>query len=198
MLPLLFYRKFPLILSLLSFLALSAGSIQSIHAQELRIAYCSDQAPYLYTNEKGKADGLIIDIWRLWSQKNTIPIHFVTTSSDQVISLLQSGAVDANTCMTIDISTLQNIQQGPVLHVSNAIIFTDKDIKYSGSLEELNAYRVGVIESEATGEYLEKHIQKGAIVPFPDYQQLMDAVAEGSIKVFAADALSSFFHLNTT
>ncbi len=197
MLPLLFYRKFPLILSLLSFLALSAGSIQSVHAQELRMAYCSDQAPYLYTNEKGKADGLIIDIWRLWSQKNTIPIHFVTTSSDQVISLLQSGAVDANTCMTIDISTLQNIQQGPVLHVSNAIIFTDKDIKYSGSLEELNAYRVGVIESEATGEYLEKHIQKGAIVPFPDYQQLMDAVAEGSIKVFAADALSSFFHLNT-
>jgi PAS domain S-box-containing protein len=198
--PLLFHRKFLTVLTLLTLLslfALSAGSIQISHAQELRIAYCSDQAPYLYTNDKGEADGLIIDTWRLWSQKNNIPIHFIATSSDKALSLLQSGEVDVHAGMTIDISTVQNLQHGPVLHASNAIIFTDKDIKYSGSLDELNAYRVGVIQEENTAAYLENHLQQGTVKFFPNYQQLMDAVADGRIKVFAADALTSFFHLNT-
>ncbi len=191
------HRKFPATLCLFIFIALSAWSIQIAHAQELRIAYCSNQAPYLYTNAQGKADGLIIDIWRLWSRKNNIPIHFIATSPDKALSLLQSGAVDSHAGMTLDISTIENLQQGPVLHTSNAIIFTDSDIQYSGSLEDLNAYRVGVIAEEATVAYLEKHLQNDTIIVFPDYQQLMDAVVKGDIKVFAADALSSFFHLNT-
>jgi PAS domain S-box-containing protein len=197
MLPSFFHRKFPAILTLFFLLALSAGSIQISHAQELRIAYCSDQAPYLYTNEKGKADGLIIDIWRLWSQKNNVPIHFIATSQDNALSLLQSGEVDAHAGMTLDISTMENLQQGPVLHASNAIIFTDRDIQYSGSLEGLNAYRIGVIAEEATAAYLDIHLQNATIVAFPDYRQLMDSVVKGDIKVFAADALSAFFHLNT-
>ncbi len=190
------HTKRPSLLILLSFLILSAGLTQAVHAQVLQIGYCANQAPYLYTNEQGIADGLIVDTWRAWSRKNNIPVQFMATSPDSALSLLLSGAIDIHAGMTTDISTHPHLTQGPVLHASDAIIFTDKDIQYSGAFDELNAYRVGIIEGEATTALLERHLQRGTLVSFPSYQALMDAISEGSIKVFAADALSSFYHLN--
>ncbi len=128
--------------------------------------------------------------------KNNISVHFIAGTLDDGIALLKSGKVDVHAGMAVDMSNDMNLSQGAAIYESNAIIFTDKDIEYSGSFEELNAYQVGVIQNESTGEYLKNYLQNTAPVSFSGYSQLMDAVVEGRIKVFAADALTTFFHLN--
>ena len=178
------------------FLLVLLGSAQIAYAQELKIGYCSDKPPYQYTNTKGEADGLIIDIWRFWSQKNNTPVNFVATTSAQTLLFLKSGKIDAHAGLSSDTSDESTLYQDSAIYESSAIIFTDKDIEYSGSINKLNAYRVAVIQQEFTNQYLKNYLQDIAIVSFSDYPQLMDAVAEGEIKVFAADALTSFFYLN--
>ncbi len=165
-------------------------------AHELTIAYYSDKPPYQYTTAEGKADGLIIDFWRLWSKTNHITVNFVATEPGQSLVLLKSGEVDAHAGMAVDMSNDPNLYQGVPIYESKAIIFTDINLKYSGALEELSAFQVGVIQKESTGAYLQNALHKTAIIPFSDYPQLIDAVANGRIKVFVADALTSFFHLN--
>ncbi len=178
------------------FLFVLLGSIQIAYAQELRIGYSSDKPPYQYTNKKGEADGLIIDFWRIWSQKNNTPVYFVATTSAQALLSLKNGEIDAHAGLDSDTSHDPTLYQGSAIYESSAIIFTDKNIEYSGSINKLNAYRVAVIQQEFTSQYLRNYLQNTAIVSFSDYPQLMDAVAEREIKVFAADALTSFFYLN--
>ncbi len=56
-------------LSVILFFFLFFCSTHIVHAQELKVVYYSDNPPYQYTTAENEADGLIIDFWRLWSQK---------------------------------------------------------------------------------------------------------------------------------
>ena len=37
-------------------------------ARQISVVYCTNIAPFEYTNEAGKPEGLIIDFWKLWSK----------------------------------------------------------------------------------------------------------------------------------
>ena len=44
--------------------------------KRISIAYCSDYVPFHYTEESGQPAGIMIDLWRLWSEKTGIAIDF--------------------------------------------------------------------------------------------------------------------------
>ncbi|MBT3259723.1 MAG: transporter substrate-binding domain-containing protein, partial [Deltaproteobacteria bacterium] len=45
--------------------------------KEITVAVGQDTAPFYFRDQKGVADGWLVDIWRLWSQKNGIQVKFV-------------------------------------------------------------------------------------------------------------------------
>ncbi len=40
-------------------------------AEPISTAYCIDCVPFQFKDENGEAAGLIIDLWRLWSEKTS-------------------------------------------------------------------------------------------------------------------------------
>ena len=74
------------ILSLIFLAAISTllASIGTSFAAELSkpdsisVAYCRDCAPFQFQNEKGEADGMVIDQWRLWVQEDRNSHRFRT------------------------------------------------------------------------------------------------------------------------
>ena len=54
----------------------------------LSVAVDGDNAPYTSLDPDGRAFGLVIDMWRLWSRETGIPIHFVPdTTADTSTNL---------------------------------------------------------------------------------------------------------------
>ncbi|MBF0447217.1 MAG: transporter substrate-binding domain-containing protein [Magnetococcales bacterium] len=62
----------------------------------IRVAYCNDCVPFHFRNEQGNPDGLIIDLWNLWSKKSGQPIHFIPYTWDETIKKVASGEADAH------------------------------------------------------------------------------------------------------
>ena len=62
-------------------------------------------------------------------------------------------------------------------------------------ISSLTAYRVGVIKGDYVEGFLKERLPEGNVLPFPDYNTLMNALREGILKVFAADTPTGLFHL---
>ena len=61
----------------------------------IKIAYFTDDAPWMFTNSEGQADGLVHDLWKLWAVKNNVAIQFVASSSGKIGEQLIRSEVDA-------------------------------------------------------------------------------------------------------
>jgi hypothetical protein len=44
---------------------------------EISVVVGQDYTPFYFRDHEGRADGWLVDIWRLWSQKTGIKVHFV-------------------------------------------------------------------------------------------------------------------------
>ena len=58
------------------------------------VAVGNDSSPYQFTNESGDADGLIVDIWRMWAQKNGYTLEFRATSWRDSMAAVDNREVD--------------------------------------------------------------------------------------------------------
>ena len=57
-------------------LAVPAAAIAADVKAPISTAYCIDCVPFQFRDENGAPAGLIIDLWRLWSEKTGIEIEF--------------------------------------------------------------------------------------------------------------------------
>ncbi|GLS84509.1 diguanylate cyclase domain-containing protein [Paraferrimonas haliotis] len=63
--------------------------------QTLTIVADGNLAPFMHQDEQGEFKGLFIDLWKLWTEKTGIPIQFTLGNTDQQLSWVRSGRVDA-------------------------------------------------------------------------------------------------------
>lgn len=68
--------------------------VNTVHAKKYKIACLHDYYPYTSINDQGKASGIIVDWWRLWSEKTGIDIEFVPSEIDNIDKMLVTGDVD--------------------------------------------------------------------------------------------------------
>lgn len=53
-----------------------------------------DNPPYMNVSAQGEAQGMFVDIWRLWAEKNRVRIAFVPDSSQNNLQNLAKGRID--------------------------------------------------------------------------------------------------------
>ncbi|MEJ2487238.1 MAG: transporter substrate-binding domain-containing protein [Anaerolineales bacterium] len=153
------------------------------------MTYCSDCTPFQFQNEKGEATGLIIDQWRLWSEKTGIAIDFKPARWDQTLELTRDGKVDAHAGLAYTEARDEYLQYGSLL------IKTDGHVFYHNSLHltqyrDIMAYRVGVIAGDYSESYLKREFPGLAIVGYPDHDTLMEDLESGRLLLFAGDTLT--------
>ena len=155
----------------------------------ISVTFCSDCTPFQFQNEKGEATGVIIDQWRLWSEKTGIAIDFKPAHWDQTLELTRDGKVDAHAGLAYTEARDEYLQYGPLL------IKTDGHVFYHNSLHltqyrDIMAYRVGVIAGDYSESYLKREFPGLAIVGYPDHDKLMEDLESGRLRLFAGDTLT--------
>ena len=104
-----------------------------------------------FQDKDGKADGLIIDMWRLWSKRTGIAIDFKAATWEETLKMVGEGRADAHAGLFFNEERAMFLEYGSSLTETDTQFFVHKDLPGIEAVEDLIAYKVGVL----SGDYVE-------------------------------------------
>jgi signal transduction histidine kinase len=182
-------------LSLLLLVCLLPFPLLAVSPERISVAYSIDSIPFQYTDESGEPNGIIIDYWKLWSEKTGIAVDFTAATWNETLALVRDGKVDAHAGLFFNKERDRFLDYGAALTRTDTHVFYHNSIGIPEDVSKLSAYRIGVLAKDFVEGYLQARVTPDAVVGFPDYSEIMARLRSGELKVFAADTPTGLFHL---
>ena len=177
------------LLALLVLLSMPPSWSHAAPPDRISVAYSVDSIPFQYTDDNGDPNGIIIDYWKLWSDKTGIAVDFVEATWNETLVMVRDGKVDAHAGLFFNEERDTYLDYGAALIKTGSTIFMHDSVAAPGSLDELSAYRVGVLAGDYVEGYLQERMPLDAVVGYPDYDTIMAKLRSGELKVFVADKI---------
>ena len=182
-------------LSLLLLVCLLPYPLAAASPERISVAYSIDSIPFQYTDESGEPNGIIIDYWKLWSEKTGIGVDFIEATWNETLALVRDGKADAHAGLFFNEQRDRFLDYGAALTKTDTNVFFHNSVEIPRDLGKLSAYRVGVLGKDYVEGYLQERLAAGAVIGFPDYSEIMEKLRSGELKLFAADTPTGLFHL---
>ena len=180
---------------LLSIVSVFLNSAIADTPKEISVVYCNDCVPFQFTNKAGKADGPIIDYWKIWSKKTGIKVNFVAASWSQTLESIRDGKVDAHAGLFFSEERKTYLDFGTPISDTDTHVFFHKGISFPKALSELKAYKIAVLKGDYVEGWLKERLGASSLVSYSNYPSIIAALNTGEIKLFAADTATGLFHL---
>jgi PAS domain S-box-containing protein len=164
--------------------------------QPLTVSFCIDCVPFEFQDESGAPAGMIIDMWRLFSEKTGIPLDFIAFPWGQTLDLVGSGAADVHAGLFYTEDRDHYLDYGPPLFQSDTHLFFHESVTPTTDLESLTAFRIGVIKGDITASHLKMQIPDAILSEYSGYDALIADLKRGTIRVFAADTPTALYYLD--
>jgi signal transduction histidine kinase/ABC-type amino acid transport substrate-binding protein/CheY-like chemotaxis protein/HPt (histidine-containing phosphotransfer) domain-containing protein len=172
-----------------------AVAAESDKPDRISVAYCTDCVQFHFQNKNGEAAGLIIDMWRIWSERTRIAIDFKPATWEETLRMVGDGRADVHAGLFFNDERAKFLEYGTSLTKTDTKFFVHKDLPGIENVEDLTAYKVGVLSGDYVEGFLKNELPSENIVGFKNYEAIMEALREGSLQVFAADTPTGIFHL---
>ena len=163
--------------------------------ERIFVAHCADCVQFHFQDQGGDADGLIIDMWRLWSERTGIAIDYQAATWEETLRMVADGRADAHAGLFFNDERAEYLEYGTSLTETDTHFFVHKDLPGIETVEDLTAYKVGVLAGDFVEGYLKAKLPPENIVAFASYEAIMRALSKGNLQVFAADTSTGTFHL---
>lgn len=163
---------------------------------KLIIAGDSDYAPMEFLVNDGKARGIFVDIWRLWSSKTGIPIEYRCMSMKDAASHVQSGKADVlSGVLYTDERAAEYVFTKPYFSLNTSIFF-HKSVYGVKELKDLAGFRVGFVKGDDFAQYLSDNSPSLITVMFDSYEGMIRAAVSGEIRAFVCDLPVGLYFLS--
>ncbi len=156
--------------------------------KELKVSFDPDYAPFSYI-EKDKPEGLLIEYWKLWAEKNNYKIKFVNGKLwNNAIDLLKKGHVDffLGTFSYQDWMKSSN----PYYHTQTSL-FIHKDS--SKDLSKNGSYIIGIIGNDYK-KYMEEQFPNSEIIIYENYKTVFKEFLSKKIDLIYDDKTAIEFY----
>ncbi|WP_395017897.1 PAS domain S-box protein [Dongia sp.] len=152
----------------------------------LTVALDDNYAPYSFRPENGPAQGIMRDLWDLWSQRTGVAVDYVAVERSQRLVVLDSGKVDVAGYLVGTDTRNASYLIAPVPPVEvEMVIFFDKAISGITGVESLDGFTVGVVGKGSCTDFLQEHgVTK--LKDYGDWDKLFAAAARGENNVFCS------------
>ncbi len=164
-------------------------------AESLTIACYKDYRPYSYVNAEGKTEGVLIDFWRLWGQRNHVEISFIPGHLAQGLERIQKGEAD------IMIGLFRSEERAAFLDFSNPMmdvhtnLYVRQDMEITTVEELTDKTPVGVIKDDFVVSHLNSRYPNVKMRTFPGSEAVVKAALGGKINAYALDFPNAIFLL---
>ena len=161
----------------------------------ITIVYPVVMPPYTFKDDKGEAQGLAVDLLRLWSKKTGIPIQFKSAPWEEGLRAMREGNADVHASAYHSVEREAYLDYAAVVAPSEGRIFWHKSIVNINGPEDLKGFRVGVVRGGYHERYLQEHVPEVSLVSYPEFPDMLVAAQQGDIRVFVDDTGATLYRL---
>jgi ABC-type amino acid transport substrate-binding protein len=150
---------------------------------------------YTFTDNDGEAQGLAIDLLRLWSKKTGIPVRFRSAPWENGLQAMREGTADAHASAYRTEDREKYLEYASVVSPSEGRIFFHRSILNVNAPGDLRGFRVGAVRGSYHERYIQEHCPEGLLVPYAEFPEMLAAAQRGEIRVFVEDAGTTLYRL---
>jgi PAS domain S-box-containing protein len=162
------------------------GFADFVPPKTLVIALDDNYAPYSFRPENGAVQGIMRDLWDLWSRRTGVAVRYEAIERSKRLAALDSGRVDVAGYLVGSESRSEAYLMAPVPPVEiDIVVFFDRAISGIAGVESLDGFTIGVMGNGSCAEFLEAHGVKQLRV-YPDWEALFTAAARHEVNVFCS------------
>jgi two-component system, NarL family, sensor histidine kinase EvgS len=166
--------------------------------EKLIISHNLNNAPFKFVDNDGGSEGLLIEVWRLWSIRTGIPVEFKAAQFEETVDYVKNGSADINSGL------FRTPEREKYLDFTNPILKLEYYMFADASVDcrkitknEVEAYRIGVPKG-FTHDFALKEFPGASLEIFEDFPSLYKACFENRIKVFISPIENLEYYLETT
>jgi len=161
----------------------------------LKIAASIDNTPFHFADEKGKAVGMFIDLWRLWSEKTGREIQFIPLPWAQSLDMVKTGRADIHAGCFFSPQRDEYLDYADELRDCETHFFFHDSIYGLNTLTDLKGFEIGVLDKDYGAEFVRRQMPEAALKIYNSHQALFYGVEAGDIKVFICDTPTALYFL---
>lgn len=177
-----------LLLVLLCALSLLSGGV--CLAAPLKVACYPDYVPYASFNDTGEAEGVLIDVWRLWSEKTGVSITFIPKSLNNGVAAIEAEQADVHCGLFYSDARAEQLAFSDALIRTQSILFA-RAPNFEKSIRGLKS-PIAVVEGDFAIQFLKQHHPAAGLRVLSSYRALLDGVAKKEPDAFIYDYPRSF------
>ncbi len=193
----------PILVRMLTFLFCTALFLNNAGAVEpklnseispenpLRIALPNITIPYHYL-DKELPSGYVVDIWTLWAEKTNTPIEFVMMEDELTESYVLDEKAHVHGSLANRLNRDQHFDFSGEVYVTPINVYVHKDLEIIQTMSELSPYIIGVVASNNFDHMLLDKNSSLSSRYYNTWDELIDGIFKGEIKVFASFDFFSF------
>lgn len=163
---------------------------QSSASKPLVIAITDDYPPFSVLSPTGQVTGLLVEIWRLWSDLNNIPIEFVIADFPTTLELIKDGRADIHSGLFPSNSRAKWMDFSNALHEVQSSLYFTLDQDSNQTLKDLSGKRVGSVIGYYQLQYIKDNFPQIKAKGFPNGQALVLALLNGEIDSLLSENLT--------
>jgi len=161
------------------------ASESPIPAKVYTIAVNTHSYPYHFIDEQGNADGLMIDIWKLWAKKNDLNVKFVILEWQQTLKQVKSGQIDIHAGLSETINRANYLDFSTPFFNHGSYIFVHRDLEHIKSIEHLEPYTVAVPIDSSHEEQIPQTLDSIKMRLYKGRHNMYKAVLNNEVLAFA-------------
>lgn len=179
-------NRFKIILLIICILIFSQHPLKQASAAPLIISHSASMPPLSFLDSAGKPQGIIIDIWKLWSKKTGINIKFKLTTWEKSLTAVIMGNADVHGGLFYTDERAEKLSYSDKFFDFNGGLFVSTQI-HDFRIEQIDNLKCGVIKEDFAKKFMEDNFPYVSLAIYRSFKELLNAVATDRIQAFAAD-----------
>jgi len=162
----------------------------------IKISMFKDLVPYSFVDESGKAQGFLVDYWRLWAKKVNRNIEFIPLSFSESATAFRQNKVQMHTGLFKRKSSPNSVNLLAPFYTTTAHIYVRRnDQEKIGQVSDLKGKKIGVFGGGFYDSYIQTHFPLTKIKRFRDLNSLIKAMNDQQIDAFINESVNTWFKM---
>ncbi|MFT5759355.1 MAG: diguanylate cyclase (GGDEF)-like protein [Alteromonadaceae bacterium] len=152
----------------------------------LLLAFTPDLPPYMSVSPTGEAQGLFIDIWRLWAEQSGKEIEFIAQSMSTGIERVKKREIDIHIAYPESKATSTGLLVAREVYGINSAIYVARRLSNILNVSELSGKAVGVFKTAPYKNEIAHTYPAINLSYYNGYKEVFSAIAKGEIDAFVS------------
>ena len=156
----------------------------------LLVTFSSNYPPYMGVSPSGEPQGLLIDVWRLWSKQVGINVEFVQRNFEEGLNLVAEKKADVLMAFPDHATIPEKTLFAKPIYLSNGQVYVNKKVQYPDGekvtslaqfTQDFSQHVIGVWGNSTLIEQLLVQYPKLNIRYFTSHSAILNAAEKGDI-----------------